>query len=119
MAANDEFPRGLTQTSAPAFGAVASVTFPAVPGISWVLTNVDATVYSNVASTGYAEDAAINGAPVSIMVISNGSPAPSDGSLSPSFKGPQAFPPGTAVTVALSGNAPGYAQILQATAYPI
>src|SRR5215472_10620233 len=46
MAADDELPRGLTLT-ATVTGTAAAVTFPAAPGISWVLTHVDALAASN------------------------------------------------------------------------
>lgn len=46
MAANDELPRGLTLSST-VLGNTAFVTFPASVGITWVLTNIDATMGSN------------------------------------------------------------------------
>lgn len=49
MAANDEFPRGPTLSNQSS-GGQASVTFPAVPGLSWVLTDIDAIAASG--STG-------------------------------------------------------------------
>lgn len=42
MAQTINLPPGATLTSAPAAGATASITFPASPGVSWVLTDIEA-----------------------------------------------------------------------------
>lgn len=116
MGANDEFPRGLALTSGRA--AFAGVTFPAVSGISWVLTEVEAAW---LVTTAYAGDLyftiAVNGSELDM----NGSPEPhavGDGGRL-SWSGSLAFPPGIAVNPSFeSGNGVGY-QILTAKAYPI
>jgi hypothetical protein len=50
MAADDDFPRGVLLSESTA-GANASVTFPATPGITWVLTSAAASGGSGYAGT--------------------------------------------------------------------
>lgn len=45
-AAADEFPRGLTLWAEPGLGNQALLTFPAIPGVSWILSDVDAVAVS-------------------------------------------------------------------------
>lgn len=52
MAANDEFPRGWTQTSGGGAVGAASIVFPATAGLTWVLTSVYWDIYTTGAYTG-------------------------------------------------------------------
>lgn len=116
MAADDELPRGLhlsSQTS----GVAPSVTFPATPGISWVLTHADLTncELTGVASLAFLQ---INGVNVA-MSVTDPATSPSVGATA-TYDEPQAFPVNTAVTVTSStGGDANSRLVLNASAYPI
>jgi len=119
MAANDELPRGLTlQDSNTAGTSGATVTFPAVSGVSWVLTNIQAEAVSGT-----------NGNYDLLVTTSLGTSGP-EGSLAftvsnseidtpdYSWEGQVAAPLDTALTVSITsvGNCAGF---LTVTANPI
>ena len=119
MAANDEFPRGEVLSSGVVTnGTAAAITFPAIPGISWVLTQVDAAW---LVTTAYTGSLFFNIAANGIGLDMDGTPEPhaiGDGGRL-SFSGEIPFPPDTAVQVGFtSGNGVGN-QLITATAYPV
>lgn len=117
MTANDELPRGLNLSEQAASGAVPSVTFPATPGISWVLTHADLTncEITGVSSIAFLE---INGVSVG-MSVTDSSTSPSTGATA-TWDGHMAFPVGNAVTVSSSTGGDANARLtLNASAFPI
>lgn len=50
MAANDEFPRGWTVTTLSASGGLATVTLPAIVGVSYMLQSLSAELFANTAA---------------------------------------------------------------------
>ena len=114
MAADDEFPRGLTLTNNSA-GGDASVTFPAVPGIAWVITAAS-LFFQTVGAASISADLTINGTKYGPAAIDNTANTVAE----VSFPGDKlAFPPDTAVTVTSDAGVAGIYQTIVATAYPI
>lgn len=52
MPASDEFPRGITINASVGSGVNFQVTFPACPGIAWVITDIDISAYEAAANSG-------------------------------------------------------------------
>lgn len=113
MAASDEFPRGLTLSSGVVSGT-ASVTFPAVAGIAWVLDEIDAVVYNQLASSLVSSVGVLGGITLGIVIAGDGSSSFTSDTFS--WSGAIAFPLGTAVQVGFSGPS---TELITAHAYPI
>jgi hypothetical protein len=121
MAADDELPRGWVQSSQPAENVQAAVLYPAVPGITWVVTAVNwSTVADNETITGQA----------SIGIYPNNSLAVLCGdatldvdtnwqTAAGSWSGLAAFGIGVPVYVQYSGGLSGAFERINASAYPI
>jgi hypothetical protein len=124
VAAADEFPRGLWLQSSVNGSGTASVTFPAAPGVAWVLTDIDAlTVNGSTVPVAWAIFTNIGPGPgvpegvVSAAAAVAGQSAPKD---EWSWSGQVQQTLGAAVTV--NFNAPATAstqQFLNVRAYPI
>lgn len=119
MAANDDFQRGVTlSSSSPSGPSGNTITFPATPGIAWVLTDINAVCDSGIAS-------AYN-MPISTSLGTNGpqgtiSFTVATGAIESgqwSWSGRVAAVVGAALSISIASvaNAAGY---LTATAYPI
>jgi hypothetical protein len=120
MPANDEFPRGLTLKNQPAAGGQASITFPAIPGIQWILTEVNVSsivvggLGNNIGLT--CDVSAIQtlfflAAPVSTPAWTLGPGGSWTGKIAP--------PVGQGLIVEISGGVPNWGAFLEATAYPV
>ncbi len=115
MAADDELPRGWTQFAS-GTAANAVVTFPAIPGISWVVTSVKCA-----ASSGYAGGYFLNVQDQNADVFGEdggNAGAAGEAIASMEWDGQNPYPISTAVTItayetgSLNTN-------LNVTAYPI
>lgn len=124
MAASDELPRGWNQVASRiGAGSAVTITFPATPGISWVLTAAALTFAMTVGSSQdvtawidlssgltipklvYLEDWFANGV---------------TGSMTGDWSGPIAGPAGGALTLTVNGSQAGNGNVqMTATAYPI
>lgn len=124
MAADDEFPRGLVQSGGSVASAALTITFPATPGIAWVLTHVD---YSLLFGAGTVGPTNIDQLVVTSLTTSGpqffvGGTQPTNEyfSAEDSWDGQAAAPAGSALTVSV-GALPGAtaSHLLVAHAYPI
>ena len=119
MAANDELPRGLTLSSnTPSGPSGNTVTFPATSGVAWVLTNIDASMFSGYEGN-YNEPVSTSlgssGPEGQILVAVTGS-GYVEGTYS--WQGQAVGASGAALTVTI-GNVAGVGGYLTAMAYPI
>lgn len=115
MAANDELPRGWTQQAGQSSGASETITFPAIPGIAWVLTAAQAV--GNSGYTGvYSLQLEING--VVYDVASGNAQNSVDALANVSWSGQLAFPVDTAVAVSAVESG-GLNVAMSAAAYPV
>lgn len=116
MAANDEFPRGLTLTSGAVNGAGNSVTFPATVGVAWILTDLRVEELITGTPGAYHYNVFLNGGQLTWM----GASSPANGDTHEySWSGEESFPPNTAVTVSIDNGTAGVYSVVQAKAYPI
>ncbi len=119
MAANDELPRGATLNNT-ATGAPASVTFPAAPEISWVLTSITADMNLGLAAAPASSPIQVTGGitlqPLELS-IPTGSPAYTKDS--DTWTGSIQGVIGEALTVAFEFSAAGLSETLTVEAYPI
>lgn len=117
MAANDEFPRGLTQGTPSASASGESIVFPATPGISWVLTEIDVeTLVTGAVSGGFHFNVLVNGAQYSWV---GADPTVNNTVMSYTWTGNSPFPADTEVVVLIDNSAPGVYVTMKATAYPV
>ena len=118
MAANDEFPRGLALTQTPATSSGASISYPATPGIAWILTDLAASMYTGGGIANGATGIAVNGVTIGGTVMSLDNSAGGNASSGASWSGKLAGAVGAALTITTVGvvNA---AQFLTASAYPV
>jgi hypothetical protein len=113
LAANDDLPRGWQQFANAGSTIEPTITYPAVPGVAWVLTHVDAAIWGTAAAD--VEIVTVNGTQIPLVL---GAAAAGD-TASGSWDGKLGFPPGAAVVVALSGAGANRFANLGASAYPI
>jgi|SRR5215469_16087329 len=120
MAANDEFPRGLPQAVSEPTNVQAVLTWPASPGIAWVLTEMSAsadaigeTLNEQTTITASAGAGSLPLARIGLAVDTN--QQQNDASWSGQWVGP----PGAALTVQFSTGFSGAQQFLSASAYPV
>lgn len=121
MSADDDFPRGFTQTTGIIITAP-TITFPAVPGIAWVLTDIEALGYEYQSGTGglgsVVTTSLNNSGPTGLVAIPSGSPIPVGSNGEWSWHGKAPGPVGVALTITMA-VAPNYEVCLTATAYPV
>lgn len=115
MAANDEFPRGLTLTAAAGGGASAAVTFPAATGVTWIVDYAELQIGS--ASGAAAQlNLSIAGGFYEQVLIPAAAGSSSDASLSMRVPGQL----GAAMTVSQSAaNPANVGSVIVAHAFPI
>lgn len=114
MAANDEFPRGCNQVSGLAVNTAAGITYPAIPGISWVLTELDGSAYwDGAGNSNVTCDIAVNGVQYAVASEPSG---PDFTGVTASWSGQVIFPPNTALTI--TWGTTSY-QTLTASAYAV
>jgi len=118
MPASDEFPRGLS-LAGQASNAALSLTFPAIPGISWVLTDIDLSVTSTNTTTEIMCSATDQASRPYITFGVSEATSTSYGTGAGSWAGKVCYPLGSAVTISIGGIAANVLQTLHATAYPI
>ncbi len=118
MSAADDFPRGAFLSSGGVAGAAASVTFPALPGIAWTLTQANGVVYQTATMAGgpYSVELLANAVDLGSLTIPTSAVQGDNADIS--WSGQLAFPINTAVIVAFSVNTTGYTQDVNASAYP-
>lgn len=114
MPASGELPRGVSLT-ANVLSGNSTVTFPAIPGIAWVLTSAHAA--GNSGYTGaYSVALVVNGA--TLDSFSGEAAVASQAQANAQFDGEIPFPMNTAVTVTASQTGT-LNTVLVARAYPI
>jgi hypothetical protein len=115
MAATDEFPRGTLQQNSSAVNTIASITLPAIPGVAWVLTEIEAAAVAFGGAVGIVPAIFVNGATIGHV------PADLQNNQGGTFSwsGPLTLSIGQAVTVQFSGTAPNCYEDLAVAAYPI
>ena len=126
MAANDEFPRGWLLSNAQLqSGTAANCQVPAAPGISHVLTAINAELYSFTGAAAFSPNVTITspntlgGVPVQYL-LNNPPPAGSDAISQWSWTGKIAIPAGLALIVAFNAVASnGYIELLEIQGYDI
>ena len=111
MAANDELPRGLILATGPS--SLASVTFPAVTGIAWVLTAINALIGESGAPGTTAVSISVNGTWYGAIWLN----AANQGDFQ--WSGQVAFAAGAAVVVQFNAAIAGWTELLVVSAYPI
>lgn len=120
MAAADELPRGVTLGSNPGVNGQASVTFPAIPGLAWVLTAVN--WYAWALGETLNQQAVVEVLSGSNTLVLDSAILIPDTNLqkdSGSWQGQYPGPASNALEVAFSSGLSGGSEILTATAYPI
>lgn len=116
MAASDELPRGLT-LNVSTVGTNAVVTFPATPGVSWVLTEVHAIVFlTTTIGAGQVVTTTLPSGTGPLGVVGCASSGAGT-TIEYDWSGEAAQAPGTALTVTLP-IAAGMEGFLTATAFP-
>jgi hypothetical protein len=120
MAADDELPRGWTQNSLYNNGGNDFITYPAIPGISWVLTQIDAniSVYPG-GALPFGPLVLVNGVFYGALGISIENNNPYQNDEWQYNGGPIAFPVGEAVTISYNATSGDWLMSLIATAYPV
>lgn len=119
MPANEELPRGLALTAEALAGPSGiTVTYPAIPGIAWVLTAIDAIAYSGSGSPGhYFLDVTTSmGTPAGKIVVENNAGVNAEGEYT--WSGQAVSPVGAALTITIS-NVANVGSILNCNAYPV
>jgi hypothetical protein len=119
MAANDELPRGWTQ-QVQSNGGTASVTYPAIAGIAWKLTAIQAQLESATAAnyvTGIVTSLGANGPQGLIVlgILAGGTVAISEYDWSGGALGPV----GAALTIAFTAGSANLIEQLTTTAVPV
>lgn len=119
MAASEEFPRGMWLVDNRGDGPnAASVTFPASPGIAWVLAQIDAILWVN--SAGTFTSNVLTNLPNALPITFMGGPASALQSFEWTWSGQIATPNGAALTVSFSApTITGVTEILNVYAFPI
>jgi hypothetical protein len=118
VAANDELPRGVTLSASSGASSGVTVTFPASPGISWVLTDIDVICWSGSGSPGhYLMGISTSlGTPVAQIAVDNNTGTAVTGEWT--WSGKVAGALGAALTVTIT-NVANVASDLTCQAYPI
>lgn len=114
MAADDELQRGWYQTAQAGSTNEPSITFPAIPGIGWVLTHIDFVLWGAAGAT--AEIVLVNGGQLPAVAGDDGG-AGATGVAS--WDGQISYPQNTAVVVQGSGAGANRFANLGARAYPV
>src|SRR5215469_9219247 len=125
--ANEDFPRGLWQTSGSVSnGPTASIIFPAMAGIQWVLDEIEAVLLCTASATNLSY--VVNVTPptvgvnviVGLLVVSTGAAPYSVWAKDTwTWQGQAIYPTNTAVTISFSsGTSATIAELLNVQAYP-
>lgn len=119
MTANADFPRGLWLTTQQVTGgSIASVTFPALPGLSWVLSEIHAIASTSVATSYSSLVTVTSGYIVGVIVLN--SPAAGGAQAAWDWVGKITYPTNTAVAVEINtATNANMSAFLSAAAYPI
>lgn len=119
MSADDELPRGWTQVTN-ATNAAVTITYPAIPGIAWTLTEIAGRWWCNSAYGAAAVfQVQVNGVTYDVDAAPGAIAVGQGGSLS--WSGQETFPTNTAVTIILpvAQQAIDFTFSITASAYPI
>lgn len=119
MAANDDFPRAQTLSADPGTNAQAVITFPASPGIEWVVEEIDWAAYATGETIAQSGNIIVITNQLTLevgkfFVIATGGLQMNPGSWSGQIPGGV----GNSLVVAFSGGISGGNEFITANAYP-
>lgn len=117
MAANDEFPRGIEIPSAVVGGGGNSVSFPATPGIAWILTGITIDMLVAAAVSAFHFNIYVNGQQWGWM--GSDSTDTGGGTNEYTWTGAKSFPENTVVNISLDNSTANVFTLIKATAEPI